>query len=47
MKNLFILICLITGTILFLANCQRETSDNVNQDKIWTEYTFIMMPIRI
>ncbi|HPD65142.1 MAG TPA: hypothetical protein P5050_05695 [Bacteroidia bacterium] len=39
MKNLFILICLITGTILFLANCQRETSDNVNQDKIWTEYT--------
>jgi hypothetical protein len=26
-------------TVLFFANCQRETSDNVNQDKIWAEYT--------
>jgi len=39
MKNLAILSILSVATFLFFANCQRETSDNVNQDKIWAEYT--------
>jgi len=39
MKTNIFLILIAFSTMLFISNCQRETSDNVNQDKIWAEYT--------
>lgn len=39
MKNLKLISPFLLFVVLMFCNCQRETSDNVNQDKIWAEYT--------
>ncbi|MEZ4890835.1 MAG: hypothetical protein R2779_09900 [Crocinitomicaceae bacterium] len=38
MKNIFFTSAI---ALLVLVSCTKETSDNVNQDKIWTEYQLI------
>jgi len=39
MKKLLVIFILVSVSILFFSDCNRETSDNVNQDKIWMECT--------
>jgi hypothetical protein len=37
-KSAFIILCLIASGLFVLCSCERESSEDVNQDRIWTEF---------
>ncbi len=37
-KSVFIVLCLLVAGLFALSSCERESSEDVNQDRIWTEF---------